>query len=179
MSSEYKSEVWYRKWFRKVRKTWRPAPIGLNLSPPPPKQAPDRAASPELVPGNYFMFKFFIELTLGGVAHLGYPKQAIRVAGSPSVISWGSPIELAYPNPSIPRVPWIDDPKTGLSQRKIQSAEDLLGTEGILGGKRYVFEQVLNLGKNQVTYSLFAPETRTRIAYGFSRELFEGTKLSA
>lgn len=54
-----------------------------------------------------------------------------------------------------------------------------LGSEGILGGKKYVFEQVLDLGKNQVTYSLLNPETRTRIAYGFSRKLFEGTKLSA
>jgi hypothetical protein len=179
MSSENRSEVWYRRWFRKVRKTWRPAPIGLNLSPPPLKQAPDRADSPELVPGNYFNFEFFIELTLGGVAHLGYPKQPIRDLGTPSVIRWGSPIQLAYPNPSVPRVPWIDDPKTGLSHRKIQSAEDLLGSEGILGGKKYVFEQVLDLGKNQVTYSLFNPETRTRIAYGFSRKLFQGTKLSA
>ena len=86
---------------------------------------------------------------------------------------------LMYPNPSIPRVPWIDDPKTGLSQRTIQSAEDLLGAEGILGGKKYVFEQVLDLGKNQVTYSLYSPETGTRIAYGFARQLFEGTKFSA
>jgi hypothetical protein len=131
------------------------------------------------VPGNHFNLEFFIELTLGGVAHLGYPKHAIRDLGTPSVVRWGSPIALAYPNPSIPHLPWIDDPKTGLSQRKIQSAEDLIGAEGILGGRKYVFEQVLDLGKNQVTYSLFNLETRSRIAYGFSRQLFEGTKLLA
>jgi serine/threonine protein kinase len=33
-----------------------------------------------------------------------------------------------------------------------------LGAQGILGGKKYVFEKVLELGKNQVTYSLFAPD---------------------
>jgi hypothetical protein len=177
MSGENKSEVWYGKWFRKVTQIWRPAPIHLNL-PPPPKHTADRDVSPGLVPGNYFKFKFFIELTLGGATHLGYPKEALRV-GTPPVIHWGSPIELSYPNPSIPRVPWIDDPKSALLQRKLQSAEDLLGAEGILGGNKYVFEQVLELGKNQVIYSLFAPDTRTRIAYGFARELFEGTKLSA
>jgi hypothetical protein len=85
MSSEKKSEVWYRKWFRKVRKTWRPALIGLNLPPPPPKQPPDRPASPELVPGNYFNFEFFIELTLGGVAHLGYPAHRRCCQQSPAL----------------------------------------------------------------------------------------------
>lgn len=175
MSSENKSEVWYRRWLRKGWQIWRPAPIHLNL-PPPPKHTPDGDA--ELVPGNYFKFNFFIEITLGEVTYLGYPKEPLRVAGTPPVIHWGSRMELSYPNPSIPRVPWIEDPKTGLSQRTILSAEDLLGAEGRLGDKKYVFEQVLYLGKNQVTYSLFSPDTRTRIAYGFARELVERAKLS-
>jgi hypothetical protein len=126
------------------------------------------------VPGNYFSFELFIEITIGGTTHLGYPKRAIRDVGKrPPVVVWGSPAQLVWPNPAILRVPWIDDPKRGLTGRAMTSPEDFLGAEGTLGDKRYRFEKILDAGKNQVVYSLFCDQNRTRIAYGFSRDLFK------
>jgi hypothetical protein len=132
-------------------------------------------ASPERVPGNYYSFEMFIEITTRGVTHLGYPKQAIRDIGKTSpVIRWGSSLKLSWPNPAVPRAPWIDVPNKGLAGRILASPEDILGAEGMLGNKLYRFHQILNVGKNQVVFSLFCPENQTRIAYGFSRDMFPG-----
>jgi hypothetical protein len=133
-----------------------------------------QSASQELLPGRYYSFKLFIDITVNGNRHLGYAKQAIRDIGkTPPVIRWGSSMELSWPSPEIPHARWIDDPKSGLLGRTITSPEDFLGAEGTIGDKRYRFEQILDLGKNQVVFSLFRPENQTRIAYGFSREIFE------
>lgn len=133
-----------------------------------PKDAP-----PQLVPGNYYSFEMFIEIAIGGKTYLGYPKLAIRDIGkTPPVIRWGSSPKLAWPNPAIPRAPWIDVPNKGLGGRTITSPEDVLGAEGMVGNKRCRFEQILEVGKNQVVFSLFCPQDQTRIAYGFSRDMF-------
>jgi hypothetical protein len=117
-----------------------------------------------------------IEITVGGVVHLGLPKRAINDVGkNPPVQRWGTPIELACPQPSTPRGRWIDDPMTGVSRRPLNAPEDWLGAEGTLGARKYRFEQISDKGKNQVVYSLFNPDTRTRIAYGFPIAIFAGS----
>jgi hypothetical protein len=166
----------------KVIHKWRSASVRLSPFPAPrDKPLPEATkpvsdgpvSPPELVPGNYYSFKFFIEITIGGTTHLGYPKQAIRDMGkTPPVTVWGSQVELAWPNPAIPRVPWIDNGKKDLTG--LTSPEDLLGAEGTLGDHTtYRFEKILDVGKNQVVYSLLCDQNRTRIAYGFSRDLFK------
>ncbi len=135
--------------------------------------AHSRHPSPQDLPGNYFFFELFIEISVGGVSYLGYPKQAIRDLGcTPPVLRWASPIKLAYPDPAVPRLPWIDDPITGLLQRTINSPEDVLGSEGLVGGRKYRFEKILQETKGQIVYSLFNDASKTRIAYAFSREMF-------
>jgi hypothetical protein len=134
-------------------------------------------ASPERVPGNFYFFEMFIEIAMDGTTYLGYPKLAIRDVGqAPPVIRWGSSPKLSWPNPAIPRVPWIDVPAKGLSGRTIKSPEDMLGAEGMVGNKNYRFDQILDAGKNQVVFSLFCPENQTRTAYGFSRDMFQRVK---
>jgi hypothetical protein len=130
---------------------------------------------PERVPGNFYFFKMFIEITIDGKAYVGCPKQAIRIrtiGRTTPVIRWGSPVELAWPNPAFPRARWVDEPFKGLAGRNIYSAEDLLGATGTLGGKKCCFESILEVGKNQVVFSLFCPEDQTRIGYGFPRQIF-------
>lgn len=130
---------------------------------------------PARVPGNFYFFKMFIEITIDGKAYVGCPKQAIRDIGkTPPVVRWGSPVELAWPNPAFPRVLWVDEPFKGLAGRNICSAEDLLGAEGTVGGKKCCFESILDVGKNQVVFSLFCPQDQTRMAYGFPRQMFAG-----
>jgi hypothetical protein len=128
---------------------------------------------PELVPGTYYFFEMFIEVEINRVTHLGYPKQAIRDTGTtPPLIRWGSPLKLSWPNPAIPRVPWIDVSTKGFSGRTITSPEEVLGAEGMVGDKTYRFDQILDAGKNQVVFSLFCLENQTRTAFGFSRDMF-------
>ena len=132
---------------------------------------------PELVPDNYYFFRFFIEIEINRVAHLGYPMQAIRDMGTtPPLIRWCSPVKLCWPDPTIPRAKWSDVPTKGLSGRIIASPEDVLGAEGMVGDKTYRFEQILDAGKNKVVFSLFCPENQTRTAYGFSRDMFQSGK---
>jgi hypothetical protein len=131
-----------------------------------------RPGSPEILP-NYRFFNFFIAVTIGGVAHLAYPKRPVRDVGkNPPVIRWGTPVELAVRDSAIRRVHWVDDSLNGLSGRTITSPEDLLGAEGVVGNRKYRFELILEVGKNQVVYGLFCNENQTRVAYGFSRKLF-------
>ena len=130
---------------------------------------------PERVPGNFYFFKMFIEITIDGKAFVGCPKQAIRIRAigrTTPVLRWGSPVELAWPNPAFPRALWVDEPFKGLAGRDICSAEDLLGAMGMLGGKKCCFESILEVGKNQVVFSLSCPEDQTRMAYGFPRQIF-------
>ena len=138
------------------------------------KRSSERPVSPpELVPGNYHSFDFFIEIRIAGTTHLGYPKRALRDTRTISPVTvWGTPLDLSWPNPKIPRVPWIDDLQKGLTGT-MTSPEELLGVEGMLGDVRYRFEKILDAGENQVVYSLICDQNQTRIAYGFSRELFK------
>ena len=69
-------------------------------------------------------------------------------------------------------MPWIDDPEKGLSRRPLTAPDHWLGGERTIGGRRYRFKEILDLGKNQVVYSLFNPDTGARIAYGFSWAIF-------
>jgi len=136
-----------------------------------------RDAPQELVPGNYYFFELFIEIEINGATHLGYPKRAIRDMGTnPPLVRWGSPMNLCWPDPKIPRVKWMDVPTKGLSGRTITSPEDVLGAEGMVGDKTYRFEQILDMGKNVVVFSLSCPENHTRTAYGFSRDMFQSGK---
>src|SRR5438270_116028 len=96
-------------------------------------QAP-QSSSPGYPTGNYYMFDCFIELTIDGVTYLGTPRQAWRVG---KIVRWVVDSRYVIPSPSIPRVPWIDDPERGLARRTIQSAEDLLGCQGALGGQSF------------------------------------------
>jgi hypothetical protein len=128
---------------------------------------------PELVPGNYYSFDFLIEITNKGASYIGHPCRAIRhVVGGHHVTSWGADIKYLAPTPAIARIAWIDDPEKGLSQRELSIPEDLIGAEGIIGGKRCLFEQILDLGKNVVVYSIYCYEQQFRVAYGFRRNMF-------
>jgi hypothetical protein len=153
--------------------------FGIVLKAPASPRDPTAAAAkdlatPERFPGNYYFFRMFIEISINGVADLGYPKQAINdVSAQPPVVRWATPVELSWPDPAIPRVPWIDDPNHGLSRRTIKCAVDLLGAEGTMGGTRYRFEQILQETKGQVTFALIHDEKQTRIAYAFARKLFQ------
>jgi len=127
--------------------------------------------------GNYYFFELFIELKIDGAIYLGYPKRPIRDVGTtPPVICWATPLKLSFPDPAIPRVSWIDDAQNGLSKRTMNSPEDLLSAQGLIGGRKYRFEQILQQTKGQVVYSLICDEDETRIAYAFSRELFSVEK---
>ena len=163
--------------FDQLRKIMRKQ---AEVQPPQPAQLrSEEPASPKLIPGNYYFVELLIEMTVGGVVHLGLPKRLINDVGkNPPVQRWGTPIELAYPQPSTPRMRWIDDPTTGLSRRSLTAPEDWLGAEGMVGGRRYRFEQILEKGQNQVVFSLFNPDDSTRIAYGFPRAIFAGAEPS-
>jgi hypothetical protein len=92
------------------------------------------------------------------------------VGATRPVFRWASPLKLAVPDPSIARMRWTDDPKTGLAQRTITCAQDLLGAEGVVGQRKVRFEKILQETKNQVVYSLYNEDSQFRIAYAFSRE---------
>jgi hypothetical protein len=126
------------------------------------------------VPGNFYLFELFIVITLDGMEYVGLPKQAIRDLGSsPPVLRWGSRIDLAGPNPAIPKVPWKDDLTNGVAMRPRNAPEDWLGAEGIVGDNtNFVIEGILQKGKNEVVYSLFNPKMGIRTAYGFSLKIF-------
>jgi hypothetical protein len=127
----------------------------------------------ERVPGNFYFFKMQIEIRVNGTSWVGCPKMAIRDTGRvPPVVRWGSPPELAWPNPAVPRAQWVDDAKNGVSARTITCPEDVLGSEGEVGGKRYCFEQILEVGQNQVVFSLLCSNDNIRMAYGFARDMF-------
>jgi hypothetical protein len=131
-------------------------------------------SKPDLVPGNFLSFEFFIELKVGDRVHLGYPKIPVRNTTT-KLVRWGSNVEWAWPNPSKARVPWIDDDQRGVTHRTLASVEDVLGAEGMIGGKLMRFERILDLGRNQIVYALYCPTHNFRMAYGFDRLIFEPT----
>jgi hypothetical protein len=172
----------FAEWFRNLMRNWRgssalPSPfpkIVNKTSSRASKPEPQRSKPAEPAPDNYYFFECFIEFPIAGINHVGNPKRGLRDVGkNPPVVRWGSPIHLSWPDPKILRAPWVDDPQKGLSQRTITSPEDMLGAEGVVRGNHYRFEKVLELGKNQVAYSLFCDLNQTRIAYGFSRAMFQ------
>jgi hypothetical protein len=128
---------------------------------------------PELVPGSYYSFDFLVEITNKGASYIGHPCRAIRhVVDGRHVTSWGADIKYLAPTEAIARIAWIDDPEKGLSQRELSIPEHLIGAEGIIGGKRCIFERILDLGKNVVVYSIYFHEQQFRVAYGFRRNMF-------
>lgn len=139
-----------------------------NVARPEPPVAP----RPDLIPGNFFSFEFFIELKIGDVVRVGYPKVCIRDT-STGVLRWGSKAEWSWPDPSKMRIAWVDDEQRGLSQRTLASVEDVLGAEGKIGDMRLRFEKILDLGRSQIVYALYCPEKNIRLAYGFDRLAFE------
>ena len=131
---------------------------------------------PELVPGNYYSFDFLVEITNKGTSYTGHPCRAIlHIVDGHHVTSWGGDIKYLAPTPAIACIAWIDDPEKGLSQRQLSIPEDLIGAEGIIGGKRCIFERILDLGKNVVVYSIYFYEQQFRVAYGFHRDMFMAT----
>jgi hypothetical protein len=161
-----------RAWFRNLLRGSQTT----HQASPPARQSPPRlddATPREPFPGNFYLFEVFIAIMLDRNEHLGYPKQPIRDTGkSPPVVRWGSRIDLMYPKDATSRVRWIDDSRNGLSTRPHNAPEDWLGAEGMVGDKRFRFERILDMGKNQVVFSLFNPELGIRIAYGFDRKVF-------
>jgi hypothetical protein len=162
---------------RKLVRRSQPGPGQLDVQPTPAKPASVNVVAPKPTPGNYYFFEFLIEIIVEGVTYLGYPKTAINDLGvTPPALRWASPLKLALPDPSMSRMRWIDDPKTGLAQRAITCAQGLLGAEGIVGQRKLRFEGILQETKNQVVYSLYNEDGQFRIAYAFPRELFAGPK---
>lgn len=150
------------------------APVTLNLQAtvretPSPKPLQPK---PDLVPGNFLMFGFFIELKIGGVSYLGFPNVPTRntITG---VVRWGAKLEDNAANLSKPRIPWVDDPERGFSHRTLVRAEDALGAEGTVADKRLRFEQILDLGNHVVVFALYGAEQNFRMAYGFDRAAFD------
>jgi hypothetical protein len=125
-------------------------------------------------PGNYYLFDFLLEITNKGKTYLGHPCVALRlVTGGHPVIRWGTDPKYLVPTSAIAHIPWLDDPEKGFSQRELVVPEDLISGEGTIGGKRYFFEQILDLGNNVVVYSIYSYVQQFRIAYGFSRDMFK------
>ena len=128
---------------------------------------------PDRVPGNYYSFDFLLEITINGITYIAHPCVAIQqVVRGESVTRWGANVKHLVPTSVIARVPWIDDPEKGFSQRELGVPEDLIGAEGIIGDKRCFFEQILDLGNNIVVYSIYFYEQQFRLAYGFPRDMF-------
>jgi hypothetical protein len=148
-----------------------PVKLELGGTSPKPKQTA-AAVQGERVPGNYYVVEFLIKVPLRNTVQFGFPKVAIRNITSGQK-SWGSKIDLCWPNPEKPHVDWIDDPEHGFGARTIERPEDALGAEGIIGGNPYRFERILDIGKNQVVYALYNPVNQTRLAFGFDRGSFE------
>jgi hypothetical protein len=157
-------------------------PVQLSVVPPLSEGPKPNAARPQpgvapqrrLFPGNFYEFEFFIELKIGDVVHIGYPKAALT-ENSTGRVRWGSKIEWSWPDPNKCRVAWIDDEQRGFTHRILRTAEDALGAEGQIGDMRLRFEKILDLGKNQIVYALYCPEKNIRLAYGFARTVFEPT----
>lgn len=138
-----------------------------------PAIAPASAQKPpEPVPGNFHRFEFFIQLKIGDTVHIGSPKVAIRNSVT-GVVRWGATPEWQYPGPNHLQIPWVDDERNGLTSRKLERPEDILGAEGRIGDMRLSFERILDLGRNVVVYALYAPEKNIRLAYGFNRDAVE------
>lgn len=128
---------------------------------------------PELVPGSYYSFDFLVEIKNKGSSYIGHPCRAIRhVVDGRHVTNWGADIKYLAPTEAIARIAWIDDPEKGLSQRELSIPEHLIGAQGIIGGKRCIFERILDLGINVVVYSIYFYEQQFRVAYGFHRDMF-------
>ena len=165
-----------------IVKRWRSpsAPLSLPLPSNDPKRSvqPPKSSTveskPDLVPGNFVNFEFFIELKIGDIVHFGYPKIPIRDMTT-KLVRWGSKMDWSWPDPSKTRIPWIDDDQRGLTRRTLASVEDVLGAEGTIGGKLIRFERILDLGHNQVVYALYCPTENFRMAYGFDRLIVEPT----
>ena len=161
------------QWFRSLTK----GPQTLPDAAPADVAAtqPTLPASPQEQPaGNFYLFQFFIVITLDGVEYVGIPKQAIRDTGkSPPTVVWGTRIDRCLPKEDKDKVRWIDDLTNGLVRRPRRSPEDWLGAEGSLGDDmKLVIDGILQTGKNEVLFSLFNPQRRIRIAYGFSLKIF-------
>jgi hypothetical protein len=122
--------------------------------------------------GNFYSFEFFIELKINDVAHIGYPKFAVRDITT-GAVRWGSKLDWSWPNPAKLRAAWMDDEQRGFTNRTLQKPEDAVGAEGRIGDMHLRFERILEFGQNQIVYALYCPEKNIRLAYGFDRTIFE------
>lgn len=175
MNDRVSTKLGVAGWFRKIMRKCRRVPTDLNLRPVATTRGPGDLASAAVLPGNYYFVEAHVRINIGGVTHLGAAMQAIYDTQSkPPLIRWGMPLTPALATRTSADVLWTEDPENGLSLRKITAPGDLLGAEGLLGGKKYRFEQILQDGKNVVVYALISDENQTRVAYGFGRELFRG-----
>ena len=132
-------------------------------------------SEPDAVPGNFYMFKFLIDLTHRGATYTGTPRQAARVGDT---VRWVVSLEYLLPDPSIPHAPWIDDPERGFRDRILTGPEDVLGCQGMLGGHVFVFEKILDTGKSAVTFSLYNIREGWRLAYSFENKLYNPVALT-
>ena len=66
----------------------------------------------------------------------------------------------------------VDNPKSVAAMQNLRKPEDLLGIEGNLGDKKLSFEMILDIGRNEIIYSLFCEQEQFRIAFGFPRAMF-------
>ena len=155
------------------RKQQRDAAIVSEAKPvsePSTQEKPQTDQTDRRVPGNFYVFEFFIEVQLDDAEHLGCPCSAIETDDG---IRWGSKIEWVVPDPSKPRARWVDGLRNGLTSRTLKSPEDALGAEGTIGDMHVRFESILDAGKNQIVYALYCPERDIRMAFGFARSMFE------
>jgi hypothetical protein len=122
-----------------------------------------------LLPWNFYLFNFVIEVKIRGVVEIGYRAKCFDLGSRGR--RWGT---LTMPEPGILKVPWIDDERNGLSSRKLEKPEDALGSEGSIGDLRLRFERILQVSPNQlfVVFALYCPEKDIRTAYGFERRIF-------
>jgi len=160
------------QWFRNLTKERQTL---LNLTPTSVPAAKPKPSSPpeEPVAGNFYLFGFFITVTFDGVEYMATPKQAIRDAGkSPPVLVWGTRIDRCLPKDDKDKVRWTDDLTNGLARWPRNTPYDWLGAEGAIGDMKLVFEGILQMGKNEVVYSLFDAQRGIRIAYGFPLRIF-------
>lgn len=68
---------------------------------------------------------------------------------------------------------WIDDPVSGLFSRTRRGFHEVLGARGIIEGVPYLFESVLQIGRNTVVYQLTNLKTGCYAGVSLNRDMFD------
>jgi hypothetical protein len=153
----------------------KPASLNLERIPPKPSE-PKRSAAPPVpavpprqrFPGNFFSFKFCINLAIGDQVWHGVPVHPIT--DPLGKLHWGSQSEEFL----FERLPWLDDPVKGVNCRVLENIEDVLGAEGGMSPDLPLrFESILDVRKNTIVFALFNPTKGIRVAYSFPRRAFQ------